>query len=696
MKTNKLFHVLHILVLTLFLSSCLHEKDELESQIVTKTIAVVLPMQDGLGEHWKRTAELYTNELRQAQFETEQKLEIRIEFHDENTENLKKLITDLCNRDDIDAIIGGLNSANASIMAAECSWQQKNFFTLATAESLIRSYADDGYLWAMTETDITQCEVLLSRAESDGAKSVALITNEETAYGKTFVDWFAFQAQEFGITVKGLFTYTSDTEIQSKAKEAIASGADAVICAPAKIEDVLPIKRCFEKSNQLLLFSDMAFGTDVLQLMGNESEGIEGVAFFSNPESGFDVTYRTFFNTNPTTGEAQFYDALLLAGYGLYYQMLNNDITLRQALRKVVDGKEPMSTGWMSSGIATVFSELRNGHSPNISGASGSLDFDAIVYTNVLSTTYCHYKVYGGQYLYLGYYSSDGSNRTESTTAGWNWKAENMQDFDDVADISYPELDERWALLVASSDRWEDYRFQADVLAMYQLLKKSGYDDEHIVLIMEDNIAFNTNNPEPGVVKVKQDGENLYYNVKRDYRISDLSENDISDILCGRESDKLHSVIKADSDDNIFIFWSGHGIPGVLAWGYSYKGITADMAKKMFSEATFRKCICFIETCYSGSIASKCTGIPGLLFFTAANELETSKADVFNSSLNVWMTNRFTLSLRTALEQNPSITLHELYYTMFRNTVGSHVMIYNNDNYGNIFRNKMSDFLLPQ
>ena len=213
---------------------------------------------------------------------------------------------------------------------------------------------------------------------------------------------------------------------------------------------------------------------------------------------------------------------------------------------------------------------------------------------------------------------------------------------------------------------------------------------------MEDNIAFNTNNPEPGVIKVKRDGENLYYNVKRDYRISDLSENDISDILCGRESDKLHSVIKADSDDNIFIFWSGHGIPGVLAWGYSYNGITADMAKKMFSEATFRKCICFIETCYSGSIASKCTGIPGLLFFTAANELETSKADVFNSSLNVWMTNRFTLSLRTALEQNPSITLHELYYTMFRNTVGSHVMIYNNDNYGNIFRNKMSDFLLPQ
>lgn len=695
MRHNKLTNLLCLLITAVLMASCSQEKPLPTEQVETRTIAVVLPLEDGLGEHWKRTAQLYTEELRQAQLGEERRLDIRIEFYEENTDNLKELIAQLCKRPDIAAVVGGLNSANAGIMAAECNWKQKHLFTLATAEELIRSYADDGYLWAMTETDITQCEVLLSKAESYGAKSVALITNEETAYGKTFTDWFAFQAQEFGIEVKGLYSYSSDPEIQAKAQEAIASGADAVICAPAKIEDVPVIKSCFEQSSQTLLFSDMAFGTDVMKLMGDQAEGLEGVAFIANPESGFDVTYRTYFDTNPTTGEAQFYDALLLAGYGLYYQMINPGTTLRQALRAVVDGKEPMPTGWLSSGIAAVFKRLKEGHSPDISGASGSLDFDAIVYTNVLSTTYCHFKVYGGNYIYLDYYSSDGSNRTQSTTAGWNWKAENMQDFDDGTDITYPELDERWALLVAASDRWEDYRFQADALAMYQLLKKHGYDDEHIVLIMEDNLAYHRNNPDRGIVRVSRDGENLYTNVQLDYRLSELNKEDIADILAGRESEKLPSVIHSDSNDNVFVFWSGHGVPGTLCWGYSDQGITADMARKMFSEATFRKCICFIETCFSGSVAAGCKGIPGLLFFTAANELETSKADVFNSKLNVWMTNRFTYSMRAAVEKDSAITLHELYYSMFRNTVGSHVMIYNNDNYGNIFKNRMDEFLQP-
>lgn len=693
MKHGRRDYILCILISVLSMFSCSREELQYAWTVETRTVAVVLPMGDGLEEHWRRTARFYTDELRRAQTGSDRKLELRLEFYDESSPGLKDLIAGLCKRNDLDVVVGGLNSPSAAIIAAECNRRQETFFTLATAEELVRSYADDGYMWAMTETDITQCEVLLSKAESYGAESVALITNGETAYGKTFLDWFAFQAQEFGIAVKGLFSYTSDSGIVPAVQDAVASGADAIICAPARIEDVPLLRSSLKTGTQTVLFSDMAFGSNILHIMGSEAEGLEGVAFVSDPESGFDVTYRTFFNTDPTIGEAQFYDALLLAGYGLYYQMLNDGISLRQALRKVVDGKDPEPTGWMSSGMASVFGSFRDGGAPDINGASGSLDFDSIVYTNVLSTTYCHYKVYGGQYIYLDYYSSDGSNRTQSTTAGWNWRAENMQDFEDGEDIPYPELEERWALLAATSPRWEDYRFQADVLAMYQLLKSSGYDDDHIILIMEDNIAFNENNPEQGTVKVKRDGENLYHDIVLDYRLSELDEEDFPDILCGKKSDRLHSVIQSGENDNIFIFWSGHGAPGVLSWGYTYDGITGRMARKMFSEASFRKCICFIETCYSGSVASECEGIPGLLLFTAANEFETSKADVFSSSLNVWMTNRFTLSLRSALEKNPSVSLHELYYSMFRNTVGSHVMIYNNDHYGNIFRNTMEEFL---
>ena len=43
----------------------------------------------------------------------------------------------------------------------------------------------------LTETDIAQCEVLLSKAMTYGAKRVALLAKEDV-YGQTFIDWFAF------------------------------------------------------------------------------------------------------------------------------------------------------------------------------------------------------------------------------------------------------------------------------------------------------------------------------------------------------------------------------------------------------------------------------------------------------------------------------------------------------------------------
>lgn len=59
-----------------------------------------------------------------------------------------------------------------------------------------------------------------------------------------------------------------------------------------------------------------------------------------------------------------------------------------------------------------------------------------------------------------------------------------MQDFqNEETGMVYPELKDKWALLVAASTGWNNYRHQADIFAIYQRLKLSGYDDDHIVLI---------------------------------------------------------------------------------------------------------------------------------------------------------------------------------------------------------------------
>ena len=127
------------------------------------------------------------------------------------------------------------------------------------------------------------------------------------------------------------------------------------------------------------------------------------------------------------------------------------------------------------------------------------------------------------------------------------------------------------------------------------------------------------------------------------------------------------------------------------------EGFTNELAqatfKAMYEGKHYRKLLCLTEACYSGSVMSATEGIPGILAITAANPAETSKADIYSTDLKVWMSNRFTATLEDCIINSPNITLRDLYYKLFINTVGSHVMTYNVKNYGNIHRESMKEFL---
>ncbi len=578
----------------------------------------------------------------------------------------------------------------------------KTFFTLATTEQLVRAYASTGYLWAMTETDITQCEVLLSKVINYGGKSVALLAKDNDNYGQTFIDWFAFQARELGLKNMGSYAYTPDN-IADVSCQAMQSGTEYVICIPSEIEEMGPMLEAHKtqslngQSVPRMLFSDTAYGADVLKIHGDAAEGIEGVAFGADPESGFDVSYRTFFNATPTLGESQLHDAAMLIGYAAWHQQFNPELSLQKSLRAVVSGEDLNMGSWTGEDMGLVVDALAAGKSPYVRVASGHLRFDAKVFTNVLATTYYNFKVYNGQYIILDYNTSDGGNRTDATLAGWNWKASQMQNFNNSGEFDYPVHTGNWALLVASSKEWANYRHQADVLAIYQQLKQAGYTDDRIILIAEDDIADNVSNPNKGVVQVTIGGNNVYEQVEIDYRMSELQAKDILAILSGEKSERLPIVIESTANDNVFVFWSGHGVPGALCWNDDAYGIMGDQLDETFhrmrEKRSYRKLLMMVEACFSGGVMEQCRNIPGMLFVTAANGDETSKADVFNGEMKVWMSNRFTSTFIEQITENKNIALRDLYYRLFINTVGSHVMVYNAENYGNLYSADMSEFI---
>lgn len=56
---------------------------------------------------------------------------------------------------------------------------------------------------------------------------------------------------------------------------------------------------------------------------------------------------------------------------------------------------------------------------------------------------------------------------------------------------------------------------QADICHAYQILRKGGLSDENIIVFMYDDIAYDKNNPRPGVIINKPNGNDVYKGVPK-------------------------------------------------------------------------------------------------------------------------------------------------------------------------------------
>jgi ABC-type branched-subunit amino acid transport system substrate-binding protein len=661
-------------------------------------IAVVLPEEDR-EPIWNNALEWAAENIRKADIG----IKVVYEWVDEESADLTKVGTALSEREDIRSIIGCNVSANTQSLAFALARKKQNIkplFTFSTSQDLPRIFGHRGFLWGLCETDISQSEILLSclSNENPGLKKVALLASDDI-YGQTFVDWFAFQAVELNMEPVCIETYKKSSELEGCLERIIDSGAEAVVCVPAAAEDVVPVQNYIDDfiynseswRNIALMFADKAYNKSILR--GEcPVDFISGLAPASHPGSGFDVSYDALYGRVPFAGEAQVYDAVLITVLASLWAEKNDEEDLNKAIAALLNGTATTQGGWTAGMIANYHRQILAGETPAISGATGTLDFDSDYYTAIRSTSYARWITYNGEMVIIDYYSRNSDGHSSSPVAAWEWKKQHMQDVGGNGhEIDYTELKDNYAVLVAASKGWKNYRHQADVLGMYHYLKGKGYDDDHIILIMADDIASNEKNPSQGVVRREIGGDNLYKDLQIDYKLDDLGLEGLKQILTCDPSEAYPVTLGSSENDNVLFFWSGHGTQKGWKWKED-EDLNADFARSMFSDMQFRKMFAIVETCYSGVVAQDCTGIPGLLMMTAANPYETSKADAFDNELQVYLSNTFTSSILSWFHSNPNTAIRDLYLHAFDKTNGSHVMVYNSDYYGNLYWNDMSEY----
>lgn len=669
--------------------SPMHEDD---GKVEEVKIAVVLT--EGSIERWERIMNMAEKNISNAT-----NMRPVFKFYEENSHDMMLLAYDLARDESIISVIGCEGEANTDILAYQMSRlkRKKPMFTFNTSQEVIRKYSTMGFMWGLCESDITQSEVILADIASRAPGSNISLVACNGSYGQTFVDWFAFHAHELGLVPKLIERYDDISEIKECFKRTSEVGG-AVLGVPNSAEEALEMI----KYSPLFYsyFSHKAFTKKVSDKLGQNTDNfltsMEGVTLVADPASGFQTIYKTLFDTEPIFGEAQFYDSIMITCLA-YALAQERGMTVNEAVAELLRKDCKGQGGWTKESIEEAYRQIvRTKTVPAISGATGKLAFDPDKYTIIQYSTYALQYLYKDHFCTRSYISRNDGKNNSSITGAWEWEKIYRQEIDlEQMDWINNPVKGVTPIIIATSRGWKNYRHQADALEMYNMLKGRGFNNDEIILIMADDLANDPKNPYPGQIYRKPQEKNLYEDITIDYRLEDLQPKDLKDILLGNASDRLPVVAHGDTSWNTMVFWSGHGRPGSLIWDEDETTITGEflneVIEEMHKKGKFRKMMFIIEACYAGSVAKECEGTPGVLFMTAANELETSKAELYHSTWGTYMTNSFTSAIVNTLH-NDEPRISELYQDAFKMTMGSHVTLYNTKMYGSIYESYTSEF----
>ncbi|XP_048319871.2 legumain [Ziziphus jujuba] len=179
---------------------------------------------------------------------------------------------------------------------------------------------------------------------------------------------------------------------------------------------------------------------------------------------------------------------------------------------------------------------------------------------------------------------------------------------DDEARDGDQDVGTRWAVLVAGSSGFGNYRHQADVCHAYQLLRKGGLKEENIVVFMYDDIAMHDMNPRPGILINHPQGDDVYAGVPKDYTGEHVNTKNLYAVLLGDKkavTGGSGKVVDSKPNDRIFIYYSDHGGPGVLGMPnlpYLYAMDFINVLKKKHESGSYEEMVIYVEACESGSI----------------------------------------------------------------------------------------------
>lgn len=205
-----------------------------------------------------------------------------------------------------------------------------------------------------------------------------------------------------------------------------------------------------------------------------------------------------------------------------------------------------------------------------------------------------------------------------------------------------------YAVLIAGSGTYMNYRHQADVCHAFHVLSGiGGIPKDNIIVMMADDIAHNSENPFQGNIINRPNGTNVYPGVNKDWVGTSVNAVNFLRVLTG-DGDENERVLRSGPKDKVFVYFADHGANGLLGMPYGdplmAQNLTAAL-KTMHQKKMYKEMVFYIEACESGSMFDG-TLPPGLKIYgaTAATPDQSSYACYYDESRQTYLGDQWSVS----------------------------------------------------
>eukprot|EP00878_Enallax_costatus_P031621 GHUV01034585.1.p1 GENE.GHUV01034585.1~~GHUV01034585.1.p1 ORF type:complete len:404 (+),score=96.46 GHUV01034585.1:190-1401(+) len=238
-----------------------------------------------------------------------------------------------------------------------------------------------------------------------------------------------------------------------------------------------------------------------------------------------------------------------------------------------------------------------------------------------------------------------------------------------------------WAVLVATSKYWYNYRHIANTLSFYRTVKRLGIPDSNIILMLAEDIACNSRNAYPSQVFNDESHKlDLYGSiVEVDYRGYGVTVENFIRVLTGRHDPAVprNQRMLSDRGSNVLVYISGHGGNEFMKFQDTQELMAQDVAdaiQQMYEKGRYRELLLVVETCQAATLYSKIRS-PNVIAMASSLKGESSYSYLTDTDVGLSLIDRFTwqtLDFFEKVDIHSNMTLADLFSIYRYEVMDSH------------------------